>query len=166
MSKGSKFIQALRELDWDEEDKLEAYHDFHDANVRTKQNKSAFSKIADRIQSYVKSSKGFGTKEGGFINYHEWHAAGMGFLLIDLSYRMQKGIFFLAYVSVLLKILIDEHKNCKDGFCYLYTEIGKNLHYYVLAGFLAVVLWQMSGGSLPEINQSILSAILSALLGL
>jgi hypothetical protein len=130
--------QLAGELDMGEEKKkaIRAFEEIHEFDVLEQ----------------LKQFKGPFTKQGGYVNYHEWHSFFIGGGLIDLAFRLQEGAFIYFYLFVGIKVLKDTGKKC-DGVKDFTGEIAKNFHYYIIAGMVAAVLWvELTNASVPTMT--------------
>lgn len=159
----------LDQADWTEENKVRALHNKHEAQVKEKQNKSTTKtfllKLIDKFKQARVKGKGFLTKEGKFFNYHEWHAAAWGSLLMLLYFRLEQGLFLILFVAGIIKVWKDTHRECND-MSYFYTEIGKNLHYYVASGFVTAEMFLLTGDTAPEVGAGLIATGLKVVFGL
>jgi len=146
--------------------KYEELHEFKKRYVNKKgKTLKALKTLTDKLLKWRKNGKGFLNKKNQLFNYHEWHAAGWGALLMILYFRLEQGIFLVLFASGILKVWRDTHQKSND-MSYFYTEIGKNLHYYVLSGFIVAELFILTGDTPPKVSQGLIEFILTAVLGL
>lgn len=138
--------EDIKNLDWDDKEKhlkIRAFEEIHGFDV---------------LQQ-LKEFKGPFNKQGGYINYHEWHAFFIGAGLIDMAFRLQEGAFIYFYLFLGFKVLKDCHE-CRDRQIGPEYEIWKNFHYFILAGFLAAVIWtEMSNAGVPRITFGLVESI-------
>lgn len=147
----AKEINGLE--DWSEEKKakIRAYEQAHEIDM------------LEKIEELWKEGKGPFNKQGGYINYHEWHAFFIGGGLIDLAFRLQEGAFIYFYLFVGIKVLKDTGRNCSSATDFV-GEIAKNFHYYIIAGLLAAFIWtEFSGAGVPGMTLGLAESIDSLL---
>jgi len=136
---------------WDEakENLIDEIHDQEWTETKKAQIRAFETIHGFDVLETLKESKGPFTKQGGYINYHEWHSLFIGGGLIDFAFRFQEGAFLYFYMFVMFKVLKDCHKNDKTGPIY---EIWKNFHYFIIGGLLAGLLWMETGAPVPEMT--------------
>lgn len=117
------------------------------------------SKVENLLKNY-KASKGPFTKQGQWINYHEWHSFIIGGALIDFAFRLQEGAFLYFYIFLAYKVFKDCSR-ANGGPRGVLTEIETNFHYYIAAGLLASVLWMETGAPVPTISFGMVENILA-----
>lgn len=134
-----KLSEDINQLNWDDKEKhlkIRALEEIHEFDVLEQ----------------LKQFKGPFTRQGGYINYHEWHSFFIGGGLIDLAFRLNEGAFIYFYLFIGLKVLKDTGRACSKPKDFV-GEIGKNFHYYVIAGMLAAILWmETTNGQVPEMT--------------
>lgn len=160
-------MQQMKKMDWSPERKLEAYHDYLEIDHKAKKKEGRIKRYLKTFVENYRKSKGFLNREGGFFNFHEWHALGLGVILIDLYFRLSQGIFLILYIAAIARLWFHdkERRDCTHK-QYLVEEIGNNIHYYVMGGAVSAFFWtQISGVAPPQVQQGILSLVISAVLG-
>jgi hypothetical protein len=143
--KGSKFVKALSNLNWDEEDKLEAYHDFHDANVRTKKNQGLIKRFLKKWKAW----NGPFTKPGSYIDFSEVHPVQIAVGSVGLTYVMHE-VFATIYFGMAFKAVYEKYvkENCTGLMC----QIAEELHYYLFSGLATAGVMEYMGYNLPTLS--------------
>jgi len=146
----SELAQDISNIEnWTEEKKakLRAYEQAHEVD------------IAQKLDEWWKEGKGPFNKQGGYINYHEWHSFFIGGGLIDLAFRLQEGAFIYFYLFVGIKVLKDTGKRCKTPKDFT-GELAKNFHYFIIAGIIAAVLWvELTNAQVPKMTLGLADSI-------
>lgn len=148
-----KLSEDIQDTDWNDakKAKIRAWEQLHEIDV------------LEHLKQGWKDSKGPFTYQGGYINYHEWHSFFIGGGLIDLAFRLDEGAFIYFYILVGVKVLKDTGKTCEKPRDFV-GELAKNFHYYIVAGFIAVVLWvELAHASPPEMTLGLAESISSLL---
>ena len=113
------------------------------------------------IKHSVMASDGLLTKKGKFVNYHEWHALVAGAGLVGLGH-LYSGTFVLIYLLLMVKAIGDRITgNRSKG---LIKEIGKELQYYIVGGFVTSLIFLGAGYPIPHVPASTLE-VAKALFG-
>jgi len=137
-----ELAEDIVQKEWDEakKAKIRAYEQLHEIDVLKK----------------LKESKGPFTKQGDYINYHEWHAAGLataltgsGFLFSNAGSPNIGGAMIYFYLFFAVKVVRDCHHNQHKGPKW---EVWKNFHYYLVAGFLTAFVFIELGYTAPEVS--------------
>lgn len=152
--------------------KIREYEKIHQSRVQQATRKGRIytylSKLVSKTIDARRKGKGFLNKKDGYFDFHEGHAAGWGFLLMDLYFRLENGIFlvlFITGIGIAWKNPTSKQHSAVSK--YFKSEIMNNIHYYVLFGVLAAFLWtQLSGASPPPVDQGLIVSVLGALFGL
>jgi len=131
--------------------RIQAFEQLHELDVE--------KALKDQARNY-KSSKGPFTKQGEWINYHEWHSFIIGGALIDFAFRLQEGAFLYFYLFLAYKVFKDCSR-ANGGPRGVLTEIETNFHYYIAAGLLASVLWMETGASPPTVSFGMVENLLA-----
>lgn len=144
MSKGKKFVKALDRMNWDAEDKLEAYHDFHESNVKARK-KGRIHKLL----KYWKNWDGPFTKPGSYIDFSEVHPVQIAVGSVGLTYMMHE-VFATIFFGMAFKAVVDKYVrgSCQGLMC----QIAEELHYYLFSGFGTAGVMEYLGYSLPTIS--------------
>lgn len=154
------------------ERKIREFEKIHESKIREQTQKGLLSKSLSKTFSKIiearRRGKGFLNKKDGLFDYHEGHAAGWGFILMDLYFRLENGFFLILFITGIgiawKNPTTKEHSAVSE---YFKSEIMDNIHYYLLFGLLATVLWtQVSGVSPPPVDKGLIAGILGALFGL
>lgn len=156
----------------DEKRKVREKEKLHEHEVKYSLSNSIVKKkilaLIDWIRNKWYSSKGLFNKRNAWYNYHEGHAAGVGFLLIDFYFRLESGVFLILFVSGILKVWKEDIGKSDCGKpSYFMREIGHNLHYYIMFGAFAAFLWtSVYGAMAPSVESGLMATVISAVLGL
>jgi len=166
------YAKQLRERDISEEEKFKAYTHYHTINVLAEKAKPTWKKklgsLFDKLAKRREEAKGFLTAEGRFFNYHEWHSLIWGAGLMFLYFLLDNGIFLVLYVMSIAAVFRDVtgHSSCDSKLNYFRSEIAKNLHYFFYGGLIVAAAFIGAGYTPPSVDTGLISAVLSAFLGL
>lgn len=152
--------------------KIRKYEKVHQSRVQQSTQKGiihrSLSNLFSKIVEARRKGKGFLNKKNGLFNFHEAHAAGWGFLLMDFYFRLENGIFLILFVTGIGVAWRNpaSKEHCSTS-AYFKSEIMNNIHYYLLFGALAVILWtQITGASPPPVDKGLIASLLGAVFGL